>query len=135
MKLIIKKKPSSLFCFHMIGFDEYTQPLNDYERDTLLPLITWGLRCKHGAQHTIAGSTIVRKMREQGYKLDGPRLRKIINHIRLHNIIPCLVSTSKGYYVATTDSEIAECITSLQSRVEATQAIIQALSRQRAQTF
>jgi len=117
------------------GFEELTQPLNDYERDTLLPLIVWGLRLKTGSDKVIAGSTIVSRMRDKGYKLDGPRLRKIINHIRLHNLIPCLVSTSKGYFVASNDREITECITSLQSRADATQAIIHALTKQRAQTF
>lgn len=119
----------------MIGFEELTQPLNDYERTTLLPLIVWGLRTKVGISNVIAGSTIIKRMREKGYKLDGPRLRKIINHIRLRSIIPCLVSTSKGYYVATTDNEVADCIASLESRVEATQAIINALTKQRAQNF
>ena len=119
----------------MIGFEDITQPLNDYERKTLLPLIVWGLRSKIGVRNVIAGSTIIRKMREQGYKLDGPRLRKIINHIRLRSIIPCLVSTSKGYYIATSDNEVAACIASLESRVEATQAIITALTNQRAQNF
>lgn len=113
------------------GFEQQTQPLNDYERGTLLPLIIRGLETKVGAANVIAGSTIVRKMCALGYKLDGPRLRKIINHIRTSDYIPGLVSTSQGYFVATTASEIDECIVSLQGRVDATQAIIRALQRQR----
>ena len=69
------------------GFKQ-TAPLNEYERGTLLPLIIRGLRTKVGAASVISGSEIVRKMRECGYKLDGPRLRKIINHIRTSDIIP-----------------------------------------------
>ena len=113
------------------GFETQTQPLNDYERGTLLPLIIRGLVTKVGAAKVIAGSTIISKMRECGYKLDGPRLRKIINHIRTSDLIPGLESTSQGYFVATQASEIDECIVSLQGRVDATQAIILALQRQK----
>lgn len=113
------------------GFEEQTQPLTDYERDTLLPLIRWGLSTKRGREKSIPGSTIIRKMRAQGYKLDGPRLRKIVNHIRSNDLIEGLVSTSKGYYVASTAQEIEDYIYSLQGRVEAIQEVIRALSRQK----
>lgn len=113
------------------GFEEQTQPLNDYERDTLLPLVRWGLSTKRGKENSIASSAIIRKMRERGYKLDGPRLRKIINHIRSNDLIAGLVSTSKGYYVASTAQEIEDYIYSLHGRVEAIQEVIRALSRQK----
>lgn len=113
------------------GFEEQTQPLTDYERETLLPLVRWGLSTKLGKNNSIAGSTIIKKMRAQGYKLDGPRLRKIINHIRANDMIAGLVSTSKGYYVASTAQEIEDYIYSLQGRVEAIQEVIKALSRQK----
>jgi hypothetical protein len=113
------------------GFEQQTQPLTDYERDTLLPLIRWGLSTKQGKEKSIAGSTIIEKMRAQGYKLDGPRLRKIINHIRANDMIAGLVSTSKGYYVASTAQEIDDYINSLHGRVEAIKEVIRALSRQR----
>jgi len=117
------------------GFEEQTAPLTDYELVTLLPVIVYGLKFKVGADKVIAGSQIIRSMKQLGYKLDGPRLRKIINHIRAHDLIPGLVSTSQGYYVATSASEIDDCIESLQGRVAATQTIIDALQRQKRQVF
>lgn len=113
------------------GFEEQTQPLTDYERDTLVPLIRWGLSTKLGKERSIAGSTIIRKMRARGYKLDGPRLRKIINHIRANDLIRGLVSTSRGYHIATSVGEIDEYIESLNGRVAAIQEVITALKRQR----
>lgn len=113
------------------GFEQQTSPLNDYELGTLLPLIIRGLRTKVGAGMVIAGSTIVRKMKAAGYKLDGPRLRKIINHIRANDLIIGLVSTGNGYFVATSADEIDDCISSLQGRVDAIQSNIDALKRQR----
>lgn len=113
------------------GFEEQTQPLTDYERETLLPLIRLGLSTKIGKAKSIAGSEIIRKMNAAGYKLDGPRLRKIINHIRSNDMLCGLVSTSKGYYVATNAREIDEYISSLYGRANAIQDIINALTRQR----
>lgn len=113
------------------GFEEQTQPLNDYERDTLLPLIVRGLSTKLGAKLAITSNKICNAMRGAGYVLDAPRLRKIVNHIRTYDLIPGLVSTSKGYFVASTAQELDECINSLQGRVDAIQAVINALNRQR----
>lgn len=95
------------------GFEEQTQPLNDFERGTLLPLIVSGLKNKLGANLAITGSKICSAMRNAGWAIDAPRLRKIINYIRTYDLIPGLVSTSKGYYVATTTQELDECINSL----------------------
>lgn len=113
------------------GFEKYTCPLNDYERETLLPLIVAGLETKIGKSRCISGSQIVSAMKGAGYKLDAPRLRKIVNYIRIHDMVPWLVSSSKGYYVATEEADVDECITSLRGRVEATQAVIDALTRQK----
>lgn len=113
------------------GFEEQTQPLNDYEREKLLPLIVAGLRTKIGSGLAITGSKICSAMRGAGYVLDAPRLRKIVNHIRTYDLLPGLVSTSKGYFVATTTQELDECIISLQGRVDAIQEVINALNRQR----
>ena len=113
------------------GFEEQTQPLTDYEREVLLPLIRLGLSTKIGKAKSIASSEIIRKMNAAGYKLDGPRLRKIINHIRSNDMLCGLVSTSKGYYVATNAREIDEYISSLYGRANAIQDIINALTRQR----
>ena len=43
-----------------------------------------------------------------GVKVDGPRIRKIINHIRLNGLVPGLMATSEGYYIATTPEELDE---------------------------
>ena len=117
------------------GFEKQTAPLNDYERDTLLPLIVRGLKTRIGVSRIITGGNIIQVMKYAGHKIDGPRLRKIINHIRMCSLVPCLVSTSNGYYVATSAAEVDECIASIQGRIEAQQAIVEALKNQRANKF
>lgn len=48
-------------------------------------------------------------------KLTEPRLRKIVNYIRINSIIP-LIATSNGYYVTDDSDEIISQIESLQER-------------------
>jgi hypothetical protein len=82
------------------GFKEHTEPLNDYERGTLLPVIVRGLQTKIGASAAITNKEMADKMQEHGYKkVTGPRIRKIINFIRIQGLILNLVASSKGYYI------------------------------------
>lgn len=117
------------------GFQEQTAPLNDYEQNTLLPIIIRGLSTKVGSSRTIAGSKIIACMKHAGYKLDAPRLRKIINYIRTNELVPCLVSNGKGYFVATSTDEVDKCIESIQGRIASQQAIISALKDQQQKYF
>ena len=113
------------------AFEKQTKPLTSEEREKILPLIVSGLSTKIGASKIITAKEICEKMTAFGCPLTDARLRKIISFIRMNDIIPGLVSKGKGYFVATKASEIDECINSLQGRVDATQAIIEALRRQK----
>ncbi len=82
------------------GFDEQTKPLDDYERDVLLPIITKGLRTKIGKQRAVTNSHIITSLKQKGFKkLQPARVRKIINHIRVNGILINLVASSNGYYI------------------------------------
>ena len=52
--------------------------------DKVKPIIK-GLEAKIGKEKAITGSKICEAM-----DLSGPRLRKIINHIRIYNLVPAL---------------------------------------------
>lgn len=80
------------------GFAQQTEPLNEYERDTLLPVICRGLANKVGEAKAITNTAITSAMKGAGYQLTEARLRKIINHIRVHGMIRWLIATSKGYH-------------------------------------
>ena len=82
------------------GFQEFTEHLNEYERDTLLPLIIRGLQTKIGSKKAITNKKMVKALTDIGYdKLSEPRVRKIINYIRIQGLITNLVASSKGYYI------------------------------------
>ena len=64
------------------GFSNETSPLNDYELRVLLPVILAGLKDKQGKRNAVTNGYIIGRLKQQGYRIDAPRLRKVINHIR-----------------------------------------------------
>lgn len=82
------------------GFEEFTEQLNDYEKDILLPIIIRGLKTKIGVNKAITNKRIIEALKYAGYKgLHGSRIRKIINYIRIQGLINNLVASSKGYWI------------------------------------
>ena len=117
------------------GFSE-TDPLSDYELKTVLPQIVRGLLRKVGMANSITNSAIVRGMKANlNLSLTEARVRKIINHIRCHDLVPCLIATSNGYYIAESEQELKEYETSLLGREEAIRNVRLAIQRQRARKF
>lgn len=113
------------------GFEEQTKPLTDQEREVfLLPIIN-GLRVKVGKEKAVTNKDIVRGLKVNcDIKIGEARVRKMINYIRNNDIIPCLISTSKGYYIAETKDEMLDYIDSLYGRVEAIEADALSMKRQ-----
>jgi hypothetical protein len=112
------------------GFKPQTEPLTDYERDTLLPVICRGLKCKVGEARAVTNAAITKGMRRLGYQLNEARVRKIINHIRTEGLIKWLVATSKGYYIATKREEVEQYIDSLKGREYAIRAVRESMEQQ-----
>ncbi len=114
----------------IIGFENETGSLTEYEQETLLPIMVKCLQRKIGRDNAITNRMMCSKMREYGYDLNETRTRKIINHIRTNNLISCLMASNNGYYVANDPKEIKDYIRSLKGRVEAILAVIEALQEQ-----
>ena len=114
------------------GFEEQTEPLTDMEREVFLPPIIKGLRVKIGKDKAVTNRDIVRGLKANlNIKIGEARVRKMINHIRNNVIIPCLIATSKGYYIAETPEEVDDYIDSLYGRIEAITADAESMLRQR----
>ena len=123
---------SNLFTFlsMITNFERETHELNGYELNKLLPIIVQGLSTKIGKEKAITNKAICKAMQSQGYKLNDARLRKVIHHIRAHDLIPYLIATSKGYYIATNGQEVEDYIKSLSERINSIQFVKQSLERQ-----
>lgn len=116
------------------GFQTETQPLTDYERETLLPVMIVGLKHKIGRGMAVTNKYIMQCLKPK-YKITEARVRKLINHIRINGLVPCLIATSEGYYIAESDSELADYEQSLLSREEAIRAVRLAIDRQRREKY
>ena len=77
-------------------FEDITYELTEYEKVTLLPVVTKGLSSKHGKDNAITNKKMCEALTKAEYKVNEPRLRKIIHHIRVEQLIVglcCLISS------------------------------------------
>lgn len=116
------------------GFSEQTEPLNEYEQDTLLPIIIRGLRARIGKESAVINRYIVSQLKPT-YNVSEARVRKIINHIRTADLIPGLIATSDGYFIAETEQELRDYEESLLGRELAIRQVRESIARQRRELY
>jgi uncharacterized cysteine cluster protein YcgN (CxxCxxCC family) len=105
------------------GFSIETKPLTDLEKK-MLPKIVKGLSTMHGSANAISNKEIAEKIFDKyEIQLSDARIRKIINHIRMHNLLPGLVANGCGYYITSNINELIEYYKSLEGRESAIHAI------------
>jgi hypothetical protein len=98
------------------GFEILTAELSHYEQEVLLPKIVAGLATKKGKELAITNKKICKGMKERGMTITEVRVRKLVNYIRTHDLLPGLIATSAGYYVTEDPVELAKYIDSLRQR-------------------
>ena len=113
------------------GFNSETAPLTEYEENVLLPLVLRGLKTKIGKENAVTNRTIVQRLNIAGYTVTEPRIRKLINHIRMTDLLPGLIATSGGYFLATSEAELLDYEESLIGREDAIKQVRLAIARQR----
>ena len=101
------------------GHEKQTHELTPYELETILPLVVKRMKTKIGKESAVTNPHVVRMFKKHGYKLSEPRFRKIIQHIRVNGLINGLVSHGKGYFVATSKSDIQFNIQKLDKKINA----------------
>ena len=112
------------------GFDNETAPLTGYETWVLLPRLISGLKTKQGRRSAVTNKYIVSRLKGS-FKISEARVRKIINHIRTNDLIPGLIATSDGYFIAETEEELLEYEECLKGREDAIREVRQSIARQR----
>jgi len=110
-------------------FEEITYELTEYENNTLLPIVVKGLKSKNGKENAITNKKICEALSKLGYKVNGPRLRKIIHHIRVEQLIVGLCCNSNGYYVTDSLEELNKYTESLAQRIRSQQQIHKSMKR------
>lgn len=113
------------------GFNSETAPLTEYEESVILPIVLRGLRNKVGKANAVTNRTIVQRLNIAGHTTTEPRIRKIIDHIRMTDLLPGLIATSGGYFLATSEAELLDYEQSLLGREDAIKQVRLAIARQR----
>jgi hypothetical protein len=114
----------------LLRFEPETTKLTEYELK-LVPIVVNILKSRLGRENAITNNNLVNRMSKLGFSSMTPeRMRKLINHIRLYDLLDCLVASSKGYYISNDEKEISDYIDSLRGREEAIRAVRLALEAQ-----
>lgn len=98
------------------GFENITQPLSEYEKNTLLPIFVKGLLKKVGHSNAVTNKHMVQGLKKLGHNVNDARVRKLINFIRNKNLIPGLIASSRGYYISNDPEEVEKYCESLAQR-------------------
>lgn len=111
------------------GFEDITQDITKQELK-LVPVFVKGFSGKIGRHCAVTSTYIIKHFKKQGIKITGSRVRKIINYIRMHDLVKRLVATSRGYYVENDPVKYKKYITSLEQRSYAIYSLIQKMKKQ-----
>lgn len=100
----------------LLSHEKQTHELTEKELK-IVPFIVSKLSLNIGKEKSVTNKFICEKLKSRNISIIQPRFRKIIQYIRIHGLIPCLVATSKGYYVAETRQECLEHIEMYDKRI------------------
>lgn len=110
-------------------FEDITYELTKYEEDIIVPIVVKGLKNKIGKENAITNRVICEKLKSSQYKISEVRLRKVIHHIRIKQLIVGLCCNSNGYYVTNSFEELGRYVESLSQRIKSQQAIHRSMKR------
>lgn len=107
-------------------FEKQTVELNEFEK-SLIPKFVNGFQNKIGPGKAITNREILKRFNNAA--INDARVRKIVQYIRLNQGVnnwfgdKILIANSKGYFITNHAPTIESWIESLQSRINAIQAI------------
>jgi|GEM_PF-1385247 len=115
-----------------ILFKSIIDEVTDLEKQEIIPAVCDVLSYTHTGNR-ITGSRIVSMLQARGYFSSGPRLRKMINYIRTHNLCAqrVVVAAGNGYYLTADRHEVQDQIDGLNSRIDSMRAVVDALLAQK----
>lgn len=112
-------------------FQNITTELTDLEKQKLVPMLIDTLSTTHSDnRHT--GKTICNWFKASGINVSEVRLRKMVNYIRVLNLMDgqVIIGAGNGYYITSDPKSVEDQIESLQGRVDSMNAVIDSLKAQ-----
>ena len=105
------------------NFENITEGLSKEETTIVLPKVVELVKWRKGKENAVSNRKLVNLLTCMGHNVSEPRIRKMINQIRLNGLVKNLLATSKGYYVSDDQTEISNYVRSLYERASAITAI------------
>jgi len=103
----------------MKNFEELTHELNDDEK-RIAVLLCQLFREKPGKKNTFKNHDLRQWLEKEHFEpISGPRLRKVIQFIRLNGMLIGLIASHSGYWLTEDPEELRSWIESMQERENA----------------
>ena len=112
-----------------------TRSLSYYEQNVLLPILMNGLEMKKDKINAVTSNQIVYGLRKQGLKVNSRSVKRIINYIRINDLIVGLMGCAYGYYIISSEQEFIDYEYNLLVREVALQKVRLSIQRQRRSMF
>lgn len=98
------------------NFEKITIELTEKE-ENLVPVFVARFRNKPGRENIVTNKKMIAGIEKvHGIKLSEPRIRKIVQFIRINNLLPGLVGVSNGYFLTKDTNELESWIESMKQR-------------------
>jgi hypothetical protein len=112
-------------------FQNITTELTDFEKETLASMLMDTLAYTHEGNR-ITGKNISGWFKASGFQVTEVRIRKMINYIRVLNLMPgkVIIGAGNGYYVTADPVVVEQQIESLQGRIDSMAAVVDSLKAQ-----
>ena len=107
-----------------------THCLSELELTRLVPMISQLLEQATSIRQAVNERDMMLYLAQKGHYANIDRMRRIIAHIRINNIVPYIVSSPRGYYVADNHIQVMEQVTRLRTESDRTRIEANALEEQ-----
>jgi hypothetical protein len=113
-------------------FKNILTELTDTEKEKFVPMLIDTLSGSHSGNR-MTGKSICSWFNNQGHNVSEIRLRKMINYIRVLNLIKghVIIGAGNGYFITDNPVVVQEQIESLQGRIDSMNAVIDSLKAEK----
>lgn len=120
MKKVLKERASSL---------------SSYELNVLLPILMKGLETKKGKKNAVSTKQILNGLQSNGLRVCERQVTRIINYIRVNDLLMGLMTSFSGYYITNNEEELIGYENHLLKREDSIKALRKSMIRQRKSMF
>ena len=107
-----------------------TEDLSSRERHVMVGYIIHELRSRVGRKHAIRAAGLAKILRNDHEEhTTTPRVRKMVNYIRLQGLLPDVIEGVTGYYIAMDGAELKRYVASLNNHADSIRAVTRSMTK------